>query len=578
MTQNINDLNIDKIECRFAVHCPTPQDMRKDLHLVKEQIITKDGEIVPNVRLIWDFKRDYYITKPGFQNHNSKKEWESLDKLTKFQCTQSNLTNSIGRAIGQPGFRGTTRTLYRNPYVYGADIQSTALIKQRYSSKYPGDPSRSTLCALDIETDVVGPVNKIIMCTISFKSKVCTIALKSFYEGHARVEERVKAKLLEYLGDYVEKRKINHEFIMVDDDIDIVRLIFKKLHEWKPDFLAIWNITYDLKKILECLEWHGVDPKDIMSDPIVPNEYKFFKFKEGPKQKVTASGKVTPIKPAAQWHTVYTPSSFYFIDAMCAFKHIRTGEQDKSSYALDEILDDTLKIRKLKFKEADGYIGLEWHQFMQKNYPIEYTIYNVFDCVAMEELDEKTTDLCFTLPMLSRYSDYENFKSQPRRLVDDLHFILLKAGFVIATTSDEMAEDVDGMTVDLTDWIITLEAKLIADNGLKIIEENPELITNIRMWVGDLDVKAAYPTNETIFNISKETTVKEICSIEGISENIYRRQAINLSVGHTNAVEFCQFMFSMPSMEEMLELYTQTKVDADNIRTIIDGLSEMVIE
>ena len=320
------------------------------------------------------------------------------------------------------------------------------------------------------------------------KDRVFTAINSDFLSGYGpNVIEQLQNKLQHYIGEYVEKRKIKWEIKLVDSESAIIIECFNKAHEWKPDFVAIWNIAFDMNKMLQALDRAKIDPKDVFSDPSVPHNYRFFKFKQGPKQKVTASGKITPIKPAAQWHTVYCPASFYFIDAMCAFKHIRISEAERQSYSLDNILDEKLGIRKLKFEEANKYRGLEWHQFMQQYYPLEYIVYNVFDCVSMEELDEVTSDLNLTLPMMAKCSDFENFKSQPRRLVDDLHFFCLELDppRVIGTTSDELEGDEDSETLDLTGWVITLPAHLVADNGLKCIEENPELRTNIRGHVGD---------------------------------------------------------------------------------------------
>lgn len=78
---------------------------------------------------------------------------------------------------------------------------------------------------------------------------------------------------------------------------------------------------------------------------------------------------------------------------MCFFKINRVREQNRPSYSLDSILNDELDLEKLKFKEAEGYEGLELHQLMQSKYKLEYGIYNVFDCIALELLDEKTGDL-----------------------------------------------------------------------------------------------------------------------------------------------------------------------------------------
>ncbi len=100
-----------------------------------------------------------------------------------------------------------------------------------------------------------------------------------------------------------------------------------------------------------------------------------------------------------------------------------------------------------------------------------------------------------------------------------------------------------------------LPSHLIEDNGLQLIIENPSLRTNIRIGVADLDVTGAYPHNELVFNVSKETTSKELVSVEGFDDAVVRMQTINFSAGHVNAVEFCQTLFGLPALPDLLKAF-----------------------
>lgn len=104
-----------------------------------------------------------------------------------------------------------------------------------------------------------------------------------------------------------------------------------------------------------------------------------------------------------------------------------------------------------------------------------------------------------------------------------------------------------------------LPSHLVADNGLCIIEENPQLRTNCRIHVGDLDVSASYPEGEAAFNISKETTSKEIVELEGVDEHTRRMATINLSAGFVNAVEIAVNLYTLPSLDTWLEAFTETE-------------------
>jgi hydrogenase maturation factor len=100
----------------------------------------------------------------------------------------------------------------------------------------------------------------------------------------------------------------------------------------------------------------------------------------------------------------------------------------------------------------------------------------------------------------------------------------------------------------------------MADTGLRIIEECPDIATSIFKDVADLDIVGTYPNEEILMNISKETTKRELCSIRGIAESVRRTQGINLTGGHTNAVEVCVEFFGAASFAKTLEEFEKTLV------------------
>ena len=130
-------------ECKFVVHIPSRSSDTHDVHLIKEQIHYDDGTIVPNIRFIKDYKRPYWVTKPAHRVHVQRKEWENTEKLLCKQVTQSNLIYDAARLLNVP-FVKNPRELFANPYLYGADIESSTFIKRDYSVKYPGVVTPST--------------------------------------------------------------------------------------------------------------------------------------------------------------------------------------------------------------------------------------------------------------------------------------------------------------------------------------------------------------------------------------------------------------------------------------------------
>lgn len=543
-------------ECRFVTYVPAPDYDSPDLHTVKEILHYSDGSSEPHLNFFYDYKRPFWITKPGLRQHKQKKEWEKLENLIRYESTERDLIQNITRALKTPWFRGSFKELCANPYIYGVDIMSTACIKNEYLEKYKAKKTFYSVGVIDVETDVLYGTDEIIMLTFSHKEHCITAVLKSFVAGLDNVEAKVAQNMEHHLGSYIKERNLKPKLYLCDTEIELIQKVFADIHQIKPDFLAAWNMDFEITKFMQACVKANIELKDILSDPSVPDKYKYFKYKKGPTQKVTSSGKITPIKPAAQWHSVITPASFYLIDSMCVYRQTRTGQPEKQSYSLDAILSEELNITKLKLPEADKYKGIQWHIFMQKNYPIDYIVYNRFDCIAVEILDEKVKDLAVIISQFSNTSDFQKFNSQPRRTCDNLHWECLKQDLVIGTTGETIVDEHDDKTLSRKDWIVTLPAELIHKNGLRIIKEM-DIPSTIYSHTGDLDVSASYPNGECVFNISKETTSKELIDIKGISEEIFRIQGMHLSGGQTNAIEYCTTMFKFPKLPDLLKKFKE---------------------
>jgi hypothetical protein len=584
--KNIKEYNPDDIlgfECRHSTYCAPPDQGMPDIHFIKRVAHVKEGDkivLVPHTVIKKDFKRKFWIERPGVQQHKEKREFAEMADLTEFVCTESELQRKVRKELIErtdkarkryglpfPAERDNMRKLARSPYLYGTDVTSTTLLKKMYMDMFPQLRGLATMAATDTETNMHSKEEEVIMQTISMKERVFTAIKRSFFDGHINVEQKLHEAMQHYIGDVMKQRNITWEVVLVDTAADVVKAVIAKSHEWQPDFLAIWNIKFDMVKMLEALQANGDDPAQVFSDPRMPQDYKHFEFKIGPAQKKKANGDTTPLSPSQQWHIVTTPASFYFIDAMCAYRQIRTGQQEESSYALDDIMDKYLKRGKLNFTEADGYHGREKHAFLQEFYKFEYVVYNVFDCIGMEMLDEATGDLNLNFPLYSGPTDYALFPSQPKKLCNKFFFDLLQQDRVLASTSDEMRDENDDKTVNGKGWITMLPAHLVMDSGLKCLEEVHNVPTNIRIGVGDLDIAGTYPNEGICMNISKYTTHRELMYIEGIPDHIRRRIGFNLAGGHVNALEICQDLYKAPSLDQMYQSFLRKKA-LDNTATI----------
>lgn len=573
MTEQKLSTEIAGIECKHVGYVVS-KDRKHDLLTVKEVINYTDGRRETNLRLLVDFKRPFYIDRaanapPGSHGtYKDKREWQDLDKLQPFTSTQVDLANSIYRALNPNRVMSRPmrlREVCRSPYVYGADITTPTLVKHHYMERWPdynGAGKASTplsVTMLDTETDMVRGTGEIIMLTIAEGPKVYSYIQSSFLKTTLNPEQDLQAAFHFYLGEYKAKRNIDYKVFLCKDAAEVVTKSLAQLHLWRPDIVAIWNMNFDIPKMLAELKNAGLDAGDYWSDPSVPKDFREVTYREGSSQKVTQAGKTMPLPPFDRWHTLVAPASFQVIDAMCLYRKLRFAKGMENGYSLDAVLERNLGIRKLKFSQADKYLGARWHAFMQANYPVEYCVYNAFDCISMQELDEKTGDISHQLNIHSGHSEYSVFSSQPTRTWDDLCFECIKVNKIAASTSDKMRDEFDELTTPLGGLIVTLPSHQVHHTGIQACNDWPDYHTLLWGHVADLDIAGTYPTTEGLMNISKETTSKEILKIEGLDEITQRSLGINLTGGRANSVEICLQALKAPSFDTLLADYLATK-------------------
>lgn len=537
------------------------QDYQSDLLVAKEYLHLKDGSRVTNLAMVKNFERKFWVSKPGRRKeHEDKLQWESLHNLREYTTTQVDMSNKIHRAFEGYGRDPGMFNHLKSPYLYGAGIKPQCLLKDKYMSAFPDYITpRSSVAVLDIETDVVHGTEEPILISLTYGDKVFTGIKRSFINGVPEHDERhlkrITSRLNDLLGKFVEERNITFDLYFADTSAEICAEALRRAHAWQPDFVAIWNMDFDLPRIKKALERDGYDLADIFSDPRVPSQYKNFKYLPGPSVKTTHTGRTTPIAIEGRWPVVDAPASFYWIDAMCLYARLRVASGREDSYALDDVMKKHINMGKLKFTETDHLSKVDWHVEMQRNYKDEYIAYNIFDCIGMELLDEKTGDIGFAFAGLCDRSDYPDFKSDPTQISDAMHFHCLGQGHVFGTCGGDIRDENDGFVVKPRGWIITLDAFLAQHIGLDIIRELPNHQTQLSMHCSDLDIEGTYPSIQETTNACKETTIREIVAIEGLSVLDMREIGVNLSGGETNACSIAVKAYSLPNKNALLDQF-----------------------
>lgn len=481
-------------ECKFVVHVPA-NDMlgTKDMHYVKEVYHYNDGSMVRNFKPIVNYQRAFWITQEQYRKHKQKKEVENVKYLRKYNCTQSELPRAVASRLGGQyvGCR-TMREVARSPYLYGCDVKASDEIKYRYTQEYPGISSPNIVCALDIETNTL--TDEIILISVCLEDRIYTTILESFLPHTNNIVEKLEKLARASFPDEKIAKETELVYDVCKTEKEVIERAFLKAHEWQPDFLAIWNIAFDIPTIEErYVNVLGGEMKDLISDPRIKPEYRYYKYNKGVFQKVTASGKVKPIAPHEQWITIQAPSSFFMIDAMQAYNFVRSGQkQNPGGYSLNAIIEANLgeKFKKLHLEDENTkyMTSLEWHQYMVKNKPLEYVIYNQWDTMAMIVLDNEIKDLKVKIGVLGGLADFAIFNSGPKKIVTNMFFYNLEKGLVMGT-KDPMVEEDENLQ-SLENWIVMLDIDQIHPAERNYTEGNEEhnIEQMIKCYVFDSDV------------------------------------------------------------------------------------------
>ena len=550
------------IEAKHITYVPAQDGTYRDALFVKEIGHFDNGEKKARLKRIDNYKRPFWITHPGKQVHKDKRDYEFASNLQKYTSTQIDLTKNIANILKDFSSGFNIRRLARSPYLYGVDVNTPTLVKSEYREKAPNLFSFNQVAAGDTETNVFSDDGEIILMSVTFKTKASLFYLKSFIDGEENVVQRTRDYAEQVIGDVLKERGIDLEIMICDTPGHIVQEALKRLHEWKPDFFTFWNMDFDITRMCEAMEREGLDPAELFSDPSVPPEFRYFEYKRGPTQKVTASGKTMSISIEDRWNWVTHPAMWQMVDSMPIYRILRVAAGKDPSYALDYILEkEELGIKKLKIKEIEGLSGLRWHEVMQTRFKIEYGVYNLFDSIALEILDEKTKDLASNISLHSKNSDYKHFNSQPKRLCDDMHFWHLRRTpqEVIGSSSDQAEDELDKHVIGHDQWIVTLPSYMAAPTGIQGVKEFPDYKTFIFVHVADLDVVSTYPNVSQLLNISRKTCKYEFCRMKGVSEHHRREVGVNLTGGRVNSVEICQKILKIPSMDDMLDEFRNEK-------------------
>lgn len=405
-----------KPDCLYTIY--------KDLKTGKKHVITIESPKMP-----------IYFEKEECINHKYPVDYRELADCTEHVCKYSEIPFEIAKHMGKPGedyLRNIFETKnYRDirmlntyPYVFGHDYD----IRTFYRFSWKNSVSKNIVPQfkkgfLDIEVDsfdVPGfptvDKNPIDLVTVidGKEKQVYTFALvnrpytpcndgrkymadisdklkekydkeeierKAAYEERHRQEkalmddvEGLKKELHDLFDASYPGFEYNFYFYNNDEAKMLVHL-FQLIHMISPDFLMIWNISFDIPYIIERMKVLGLDYTSIICDEEFTNKVCYFKKD---KRNFDIKNKSDHFEVSSK--TVY-------VDQMENYGAIRKGRDELRSYSLNYIGKKEVEDEKLDYSEEGSIKTIGYTNYRK------YFIYNIKDVLLQYGIEEVTEDI-----------------------------------------------------------------------------------------------------------------------------------------------------------------------------------------
>lgn len=496
-------------------------------------------------------KMDIYFEKPEFRDHDYVRNWQYLDRVNKYTCKYKDIKFAILNDWGQRGkdfwnnimqtkdYKQIRRIdLY--PYVFGHDFNVTTYYRNAWinTMKKPENIDIHT-SFLDIEADsfdTVGfakaDVDPIDLVTVidakNMKSYTFALVGREYQmrdtshlneeaAKHIAATDRVRKKWHEHrikqekaLMDDIDGLKeelsamfdesygeIDYNFYFYKDEKQMLIHLFQLIHTISPDFLFIWNISFDVPYIIDRMKALGLNPEEIIPHPDFPVKKCWFK-----KDRMNFD-----IKNKSDYFHVTDKTVWY--DQMILYAAKRKGGEELPSKKLTDIAREEIGDSKLDYGEVD-----EFKKFSYMNYR-KYFIYNIKDVLLQLGIDRVTED-SRTLYVTSyeNLTEYADVWKQTVVLRNVQYHSHIKNGFIPGANENGILASFVPFDPKKKkkkekgfEGAVVGEPLLINPFGVKMFGKRTSYLFKYSI---DMDMSAFYPNTNDLFNIDPQALIFKV--------------------------------------------------------------------
>lgn len=395
-------------------------------------------------------KMPIYFEKDTVMDHKYPIDFQHIEKCDKKVVKYRDIPFEIAKHMGESGERfvrncidtrsyKNLRMLYTYPYVFGSDYDVRTFYRYEWLRQM-GDSVEAKIRKgyMDIECDSFGkigfpdpqtcPID--LVTVIDGENKVCYTfalvgreyednnvsnraiehiedpAMKQRYLDRKKYEQDMYASRLqqeqELINDLDGLNKELHEMFdesygvfdfkqyFYHDERQMLIHLFQCIHSISPDFLMIWNISFDIPYILNRMQALGLNPEEIICDKEFTNRDCYFR-----KDRHHFN-----VKDKAD--TFVCSSKTVYVDQMELYAATRKGREELRSFSLNFIGERELEDKKLDYTDEGGLKTLAYLNYRK------YFIYNIKDVLLQFGIERNVEDVDGLFQ-----SAYDNLTSYP---------------------------------------------------------------------------------------------------------------------------------------------------------------------
>lgn len=356
--------------------------------------------------------------------------------------------------------------------------------------------------------------------------------------------KELKDFVIEKVGGWKQAKRFNiydidFEILFFDDEISLIKSIFDLFHTIDPDFILVWNMSFDMPYIIERCNVLGYDPRKILCNKNFEKLVVKYYIDERNKNELpertdycNLSGNIT------------------FLDQMIQFSSRRKAKFSSfPNVKLDTIGELVAKVKKLDYHHiTDSVIKLPYIDFKV------FVFYNIMDVVVQKCIETKTQDVEYVFAKcIQNDTSYRKAHRQTVYLVNRIAQEFYNDGYIICNNCNRKnpkpEEKYAGALVG--------QPKNTNDYAKIVINGRPSMVADNLL---DEDYKSLYPSITIEHNIAPNTLIGAINMPERVyaNENYYKNEKYSRSGEYIDnlvcqqIVEFCCRYFHVANIYEFL--------------------------